>query len=60
MKFSVSECLPLNVIGFSNLTFNGWDKAVRCTAYGTFCYYYIALAPASPTGYCKNYEINAG
>jgi hypothetical protein len=45
MKFSVSECLPLNVIGFSYLILGLYD--------GYYTGYYVCevLGPASATGY---------
>ena len=64
IKFSVSECFPENVIGFSYFTFDGCNYVlVRCYYYGILdYYYYIPLGPASATGYyyCKNSGSNAG
>ena len=45
MKFSTSICLPLKVVGFSYLMFNGYYWVVY---YNTG--YYKILGPASATG----------
>ena len=55
MKFSVSECLPLNVTGFSYLILVGCNYVpygyYYVCDYGIFYYYYTPLIPASATGY---------
>ena len=48
MKFSVSACLPLKVIGFSYLIAAAYDYGYLN---GYIPYYYIPEEPASATGY---------
>jgi hypothetical protein len=55
MKFSVSECLPLKVTGFSYLTVGNDDEVLYYYDY-YYCYdyYEVVPGPASATGYGYN------